>query len=71
MSPFMASSPPAGEGRVRGEPRLYIPMNATEGNLNAGDLRFGIVVSKFNEFVTGRLEAAAFETLKQHGAPRR
>ena len=43
-------------------------MNFTEGNLNAGELRFGIVVSKFNEFVTGRLEAAALETLKQHGA---
>ena len=43
-------------------------MNSTEGNLNAGDMRFGIVVSKFNEFVTGRLEAAALDTLKQHGA---
>ncbi len=44
-------------------------MKPTEGNLNAGKLRFGIVVGKFNEFVTGRLEAAALETLKQHGAP--
>lgn len=44
-------------------------MKPTEGNLNAGDLRFGIVVSKFNEMVTSRLEAAALETLKQHGAP--
>lgn len=43
-------------------------MKPTEGNLNAGELRFGIVVSKFNEFVTGRLEAAALETLKKHGA---
>ena len=43
-------------------------MKPTEGNLNAGKLRFGIVVSKFNEFVTGRLEAAALETLKHHGA---
>ena len=51
------------------EPRPHIPMKPTEGNLNAGDLRFGIVASKFNEFVTGRLEAAALETLKQHGAP--
>ncbi len=54
---------------MRGAPRPYIPMNSTEGNLNAGDLRFGIVVSKFNEFVTGRLEAAALETLKENGAP--
>ncbi len=45
-----------------------IPMTPIEGNLNARELRFGIVVSKFNEFVTSRLEAAALETLKTHGA---
>lgn len=44
-------------------------MKPTEGNLNARELRFGIVVSKFNEFVTSRLEAAALETLKKQGAP--
>ena len=43
-------------------------MKPTEGNLNARDLRFGIVVSKFNEFVTSRLEAAAIETLHKQGA---
>ena len=43
-------------------------MNPTEGNLNAQELRFGIVVSKFNEFVTSRLEAGARETLKSYGA---
>ena len=43
-------------------------MKSTQGNLNARELRFGIVVSKFNEFVTGRLEAAALETLKNQGA---
>ena len=43
-------------------------MKPTEGNLNARDLRFGIVASKFNEFVTSRLEAAAVETLKKYGA---
>ena len=45
-----------------------IPMTPIEGNLNARELRFGIVASKFNEFVTSRLEAAALETLKTHGA---
>ena len=45
-----------------------MPMKAIEGNLNARNLRFGIVVSQFNEFVTSRLEAAALETLKTHGA---
>jgi len=40
----------------------------TEGNLNAEELQFGIVVSKFNEFVTSRLEASVLETLKRHGS---
>ncbi len=44
-------------------------MKPTEGNLNAQELQFGIVVSKFNEFVTSRLEASALETLKNHGSP--
>jgi len=26
-----------------------------EGRLNAGGMRFGIVASRFNEFITGRL----------------
>ncbi len=43
-------------------------MKPAEGNLNARDLRFGIVVSKFNEEVTSRLEAGALETLTHHGA---
>ena len=43
-------------------------MKPTEGHLNARDLRFGIVVSKFNESVTRRLETGACETLIEHGA---
>lgn len=43
-------------------------MKPTEGNLNAEELQFGIVVSKFNEFVTSRLEASVLETLKRHGS---
>ncbi len=43
-------------------------MKPTEGNLNAQELQFGIVVSKFNEFVTSRLEASVLETLKRHGS---
>ena len=43
-------------------------MKPAEGNLNARDLRFGIVVSKFNEAVTSRLETGALETLTNHGA---
>ena len=43
-------------------------MKTVEGNLNARHLQFALVVSKFNEFVTSRLEAGALETLKKHGA---
>ncbi len=43
-------------------------MKPAEGNLNADALRFGIVVSKFNAPVTGRLETSALDTLYHHGA---
>ncbi len=43
-------------------------MKLAEGHSNAQELRFGVVVSRFNEFVTSRLEAGALETLKHHGA---
>ena len=42
-------------GRVRGE-------------FNAEGLRFGIVVSRFNSFITDRLLAGALEALRQSGA---
>jgi 6,7-dimethyl-8-ribityllumazine synthase len=38
-----------------------------EGSLDAGGLRFGIVVSRFNEFVTSQLLAGALETLTKAG----
>ena len=43
-------------------------MKTLEGHLDARTLRFGIVVSKFNEFVTGRLLAGALEVLDKAGA---
>ncbi len=43
-------------------------MKITKGHLDAGGLRFGIVVSKFNEFVTSRLLAGALEVLAKAGA---
>jgi 6,7-dimethyl-8-ribityllumazine synthase len=43
-------------------------MNVSEGHLDAAGLRFGLVVSKFNEFVTGRLLAGAVEVLNNAGA---
>lgn len=38
------------------------------GALDARQKKFGIVVSRFNEFITRRLLASAVETLLQHGA---
>jgi 6,7-dimethyl-8-ribityllumazine synthase len=38
------------------------------GNLSAEGLRFGIVVSRFNSFITDRLLAAAVDALERSGA---
>ena len=43
-------------------------MEILEGEHSAQDSRFGIVVSKFNEFVTSRLLESALRVLKQGGA---
>jgi 6,7-dimethyl-8-ribityllumazine synthase len=43
-------------------------MKFRKGTHDATGLRFGIVVSKFNKFVTSRLLAAAVEALKKAGA---
>jgi 6,7-dimethyl-8-ribityllumazine synthase len=39
-----------------------------EGELSARDLRFGIVVTRFNEFVVEPLLRGALDALKRHGA---
>jgi 6,7-dimethyl-8-ribityllumazine synthase len=39
-----------------------------QGKLIATDLKFGIVVSRFNEFVTGKLLEGAMDALLRHGA---
>lgn len=38
-----------------------------EGKLNAQGMRFGIIVSRFNNFVTDRLLEGALDALKSHG----
>src|SRR5437870_11901663 len=38
------------------------------GKLNASGLRFGIVVSRFNEFITDRLPRGAYDGLIRSGA---
>jgi 6,7-dimethyl-8-ribityllumazine synthase len=42
--------------------------NIYEGSLVATGKRFGIVVSRFNEFITGKLLEGALDALKRHGA---
>lgn len=42
--------------------------NFYEGNLVATGLRFGIVVSRWNAFITERLLEGALDTLGRHGA---
>ncbi len=39
-----------------------------EGKLDAAGLRFGLVVSRFNEFITGKLLAGALDCLRRHNA---
>jgi len=39
-----------------------------EGNLTAAGLSFALVVSRFNDFITGRLLDGALDALRRHGA---
>ncbi len=43
-------------------------MKIFEGNLSAADKRFGIVISRFNEFLTKNLLEGAIDCLRRHGA---
>jgi len=43
-------------------------MKSYEGNLIAQGLKFGIVVSRFNEFISNRLLEGALDALKRHDA---
>lgn len=42
--------------------------NSIEGHLSAESRTFGIVVSRFNEFITQRLLDGALDCLRRHGA---
>jgi 6,7-dimethyl-8-ribityllumazine synthase len=46
-----------------------IQSGTIDGGLSAEGLRFGIVVSRFNSFITDRLLAAAVDALERAGAP--
>jgi 6,7-dimethyl-8-ribityllumazine synthase len=43
-------------------------MKVYEGKLNAAGLKFGIVISRFNEFITKKLLEGALDALKRNGA---
>jgi len=42
-------------------------MKIYQGDLNGKDLKIGIIVSRFNDFITEKLLAGALEALKMHG----
>ena len=42
--------------------------NVKKGELNATDKKFAVVVSRFNEFITGKLLDGAIDCLTRHGA---
>jgi len=42
--------------------------NVYQGRLVAGKHRFGVVVSRFNEFITSRLLSGCLDALERHGA---
>jgi 6,7-dimethyl-8-ribityllumazine synthase len=44
------------------------PRNVIEGKLNAAGHKFGIVVSRFNSFITERLLSSAIDALRRTGA---
>ena len=43
-------------------------INEIKGQLNAGDAKYAIVVSRFNEFITSKLLGGAIDCLQRHGA---
>ncbi len=42
-------------------------MKKYEGKLNAEELKFGIVASRYNDFITSKLLDGALDCLKRHG----
>ncbi len=44
-----------------------MPYKTFQGTLDARHLRIGVVVSRFNEFITEQLGIGALQTLEKHG----
>jgi len=43
-------------------------MKKIEGNLQAGNHKFGIIIGRFNEFIGSKLLDGSLDALKRHGA---
>ena len=43
-------------------------MKTFEGKLDARGLKFGIVIARFNEFISGKLLSGCLDGLRRHGA---
>lgn len=43
-------------------------MKTIEGKLDAKELKFGIVIARFNEFISSKLLAGCLDGLRRHGA---
>lgn len=52
-------------------PRPRKPAPILAGRRSGAGRRFGVVVSRFNAFLTRRLQEGALEAFAQHGVPRR
>lgn len=46
---------------------MQLKVKTIEGNLIAKDLRFAIIVGRFNEFITSKLLSGALDALLRHG----
>jgi 6,7-dimethyl-8-ribityllumazine synthase len=46
-----------------------MPYQTLQGSLDATKLRIGVIVSRFNEFITEQLAKGALEVLKTRGCP--
>ena len=44
-------------------------MNTFEGKIVANDVKIGIVVARFNDFITSKLLGGAIDGLKRHDVP--
>jgi 6,7-dimethyl-8-ribityllumazine synthase len=44
-----------------------MPYQTFQGSLNATNLRVGVLVSRFNEFITEQLATGALQVLEKHG----